>query len=283
MSGILEQIDIRRLYASKHRLRKEPSQLDELMASIIDKGVLQPIVVRPFGKAFEVVAGNRRLEACKRLKLSRILCHIIELDDKEAYEVSLIENVQHKTLNPMEEAEAFKKYVDEYGFGGISELARRIGKSHSYISRRISLLNLPSDFQEQLVRWRTNPSVAQEILSLDEDQRQTVLELIVDKKVTRRRIRHIVKQVREDHGSELNLHNYSKDEKRQLVINRILTKYITSLRICMMRLDDALDTVDEGEWLVREILGQHRSFIHNQIDRLLKFKKILQRVSPPYG
>ena len=106
-------------------------------------GLLEPIVVRPVENGSEVVAGNRRLEACRRLKMHRIPCHIVELDDREAFEVSLVENVQHETMNPVDEARAFKRYVDDYGYGGVSELARKIDKSQEYVSNRLRLLKLP--------------------------------------------------------------------------------------------------------------------------------------------
>jgi len=74
----------------------------------------------------------------------------------------LVENLQHETLDPIEEAQAFKRYVEEYGYGGVTELARRIGKSPSYVSRRIALLSLPDDVREELLRRRKSSGVAQE-------------------------------------------------------------------------------------------------------------------------
>ncbi|MGC8912085.1 MAG: ParB/RepB/Spo0J family partition protein, partial [Nitrososphaeria archaeon] len=133
LSGFIEELEVYRIHSPKYSLRSDLGRLDELITSIEEKGLLEPIVVRPVEDGFEVVAGCRRLEACKRLGWRKIPCHIIELDDREAYEVSLIENLQHKTLDPIEEALAFKRYVDEYGWGGMSELARRVGKSVQYV------------------------------------------------------------------------------------------------------------------------------------------------------
>lgn len=250
------------------------------MASIEEKGLLQPIVVRPVGDGFEVVAGNRRLEACRMLKMSRIPSHIIELDDREAYEASLIENVQHRTLEPIEEAEAFKRYVDEYGWGGVSELARRIGKCVQYVSSRIHLLSLPQEVQDRISRRREiTPSVAQELTSLSDPSMQKMLsEVIVEERLTRREVRHIIRRMEEGHESEPLVSYYSLEEKRQHMIDRALKKYIASMKVCMTRLDDALDHVDEDEWLVRELLIQHRAFIHLSIDNLLKLKKKIHRV-----
>lgn len=98
---------------------------------------MEPLVVRPVEGWFEVVAGHRRLEACRLLNMRRVPCHIVSMDDKQAYETSLVENMQRQNLNALEEAVAFRRYVEEFGYGGISELARRIGKSQSYVIRRV--------------------------------------------------------------------------------------------------------------------------------------------------
>jgi ParB family transcriptional regulator, chromosome partitioning protein len=77
--------------------------------------------------------------------MERIACHIIEVDDKEAFEISLIENIQRKRISPIDEAKAFKLYISDFGWDGVSDLASKIGKSVSYTSKRISLLDLPKD------------------------------------------------------------------------------------------------------------------------------------------
>ncbi len=155
--------------------------LQELAISIKQHGLLQPIVVRPKQHEYEVVAGNRRLAAIRLLKARRISCHIVELSDKEAYEVALVENVQHKTMNSIEEAMAFNHYVKSFGWGGISELARRIGKSQEFVTKRIQLLRLPEKVREEVIRQRITPSVALEMLPLDNESRKGILEIIITK------------------------------------------------------------------------------------------------------
>lgn len=103
---------------SKSALRTDNGPMNGLMLSIEDKGLLEPIIVRPAGDGFEVVAGMRRFEACKKLGWRRIPAHVVELTDREAFEVSLLENIQRETLNPIEEARAFRNYVEEFGYGG---------------------------------------------------------------------------------------------------------------------------------------------------------------------
>ena len=113
--GILQDVSIFKISPSKYNLR-EANNVEELAESIKHYGLLQPIVIRPVSPSYEVVAGNRRLAAAKLLKLRKLSCHVIELSDKEAYEVGLVENLQHKTMNPVEESIAFKKYVEGYGY-----------------------------------------------------------------------------------------------------------------------------------------------------------------------
>ena len=102
------------------------STITELSKSIKEKGLLHFITVRAKGRGYEIVAGNRRYLACKMLGWRKIPCLIVELDDREAFEISLIENIQRRTINPIEEAHAFKNYTLDFGWGGVSDLQCKI-------------------------------------------------------------------------------------------------------------------------------------------------------------
>jgi len=120
LSGSLEDIDIVDVAPATRQLRTSLYDLTELAESIRKVGLLQPIIVRTNkSNGFEVVAGNRRLNACRKLGWKKIACHLVELDDRQAFEASIIENVQRNTLNPIEEGMAYSKYVKELGWGGI--------------------------------------------------------------------------------------------------------------------------------------------------------------------
>jgi|SRR5215216_195634 len=282
-SGFLEEIKVKQIKLPKRALRAETGNLDELIYSIQEKGLLQPIVVRPLDNSsyFEVVAGNRRFQACINLQCRKILCHIVDLDDKEAYEVSLVENVQHKTLGLIEEAEAFNKYVSDHGYGGVSELARKIGKSPSYVSRRISLLKLPKEIQDQLLRQRKNASIAQELFSLDAQGKKRLTSLIVDQNLTRDSVREIISKLNYTAKDEEPLQSYySTKMRRQHIMERMLTKCITSFKVCMMRIDEIVEYVDEDDWVLREVFMQYRQFAHQQIDSLLGVKKKIGAAYP---
>jgi ParB family chromosome partitioning protein len=114
-----QPIAVNKLYHPVNQLRVRLDKIPELAESIRMHGLLAPLTVRPTKHGFEVIAGNRRLEAIKLLKMAKAPCRIIDLSDKEAYEVAIGENLHHDTLNPIEEAVAFKRYVDSFGWGGV--------------------------------------------------------------------------------------------------------------------------------------------------------------------
>ena len=287
LTGFLDSLEIKRISPSKRALRREMGSLGELVASIAEKGLLEPIVVRPSGESFEVVAGNRRLEACKRLGMRSIPCHVVDLDDKESFEVSLVENIQHETMNAVDEAEAFKRYVDDYGYGGVTELAERIGKSQGYISNRIRLLALPDGVKEEVIRRRITPSVAQELVSLEEESACEIVEIIRSQHLTMREVRRIVKG-RNQHGlrfagipgsADLDAHLPDFSEKRTQEVDRALAKAIASLRMDMYRLGEVIGDVSD-QWVIAEMLRQSRQALNEQIDSLLRFRKKYLREKP---
>ena len=141
LNGWVEDINILDISPPTNQLRTNMNSLEELAESIKKIGLLQPIVIRiNHSENFEIVAGNRRFNAYKKLGRRKIACHVVEIDDKTAYEVSIIENVQRHTLDPIEEGLAFRKYVVEFGWGGVSELAQKLSKSTSYVCKRIKLV-----------------------------------------------------------------------------------------------------------------------------------------------
>jgi len=99
---------------------------------------------------FEIVAGHRRYHACRSLRWRFIACKIREMSDKQAFEIQLTENIQRKTMDPIEEAEACRKYVIDFGCGGVCDLAKKIGKSEEYVSHRIHLLKLPDEIKKKI-------------------------------------------------------------------------------------------------------------------------------------
>jgi ParB family transcriptional regulator, chromosome partitioning protein len=271
--GTIGDILISKVKQSKN-IRHEISDTEELAKSIEQKGLLQPILVRTMDGYFEVVAGNRRYCACKSLGWKKIPSHIIELDDRQAFEVSIIENIQRMTLSPLDEATAFKAYVSDFGWGGVTDLASRIGKSLSYITKRIKLLNLPSDVLESIMTRRLDPSLAEELLSIKDGNKQSLLaNLIADRRLSLRMTRKLLKDVDE---KDRDLDSFYKSDyiDHIKIAERSFDKSITAIRIAMNSLSEIISGV-EHDWIIQEVLMQHRNMLHTQIDLLLKEKKKL--------
>ncbi len=121
------------------------TELDDLVASLRERGIIQPIVARPLRGAadsFEIIAGERRWRAAQRAGLHEVPVVIIEATDAEALQLAIIENVQRADLNPLEEADGYRALMDEFG-NSQDEIARIIGKSRSYVANTLRLLKLP--------------------------------------------------------------------------------------------------------------------------------------------
>ena len=277
-TGLFEEVRVNRIYPPVRPLRFDLGALDGLINSIKEKGLLHPIVVRPMGGKFEVVSGARRFESCKRLKLVKVPCHIVELDDKEAFEISILENVQRKSLETLEEAQAFKDYVVEYGYGGITDLARRIGKSQEYVSRKIQLLDLPDGAKREITSQRINPSIAQELISIDRESAGKMAKIICEQGLSSREVRKLLRQHQnEDKEDDKSLlfdvqYTYPGVKKREAMTDKAFVKCITSLKIYLMRLSDALEYVEDN-FITREVLFEHRLDTNQMIDLLYKMRK----------
>jgi ParB family chromosome partitioning protein len=130
----------------------DADDLDDLTRSIREKGIVQPILVRPVGEAansYEIIAGERRWRAAQKAGLHEVPVVVHEASDKEALELAIIENVQRADLNPLEEALGYQQLLDDYGYQQ-GQLAEAIGKSRSHIANTLRLLKLPAPVQAYL-------------------------------------------------------------------------------------------------------------------------------------
>ena len=142
------------------RIRPNPAQprrhfdenaLVELAASIAERGVLQPIIVRPSGDGFELVAGERRWRAAQRAQLHRIPALVRDMDSGTSAEIALIENVQRENLSAIEEAQGYQELTSAHGHSQ-EQVGKLVGKSRSHVTNLLRLLELPADVQEMLLR-----------------------------------------------------------------------------------------------------------------------------------
>jgi ParB family chromosome partitioning protein len=272
IAGVIQDLNINQIKPCCFSRFTRDNALDDLSNSIKQKGLLQPIIVRITGEHFEIVAGNRRYNACKLLGWKKIACNIVELDDKGAFEVSLIENIQRKTLNPIDEAYAFKKYVSKFGWGGVTDLAAKLGKSIGYVTKRIKLLDLPHDILNLIVNSTIPVSIAEELFSIKEKNEQTKLAYIIsDRHLSLRKTRRLLKDTDNkscDFEYDYDRISYVNNEKSL----RVFDKSIITLRIAMNKLCEIIDGIEDN-WVVYELLMQHKNVVHTQIDLLIKEKK----------
>ena len=278
LNGSLEDLEIIDVTKSNNQLRSTLNNLEELAGSIGKIGLLQPIVVRTnSSNKFEVVAGNRRLNACKRLGWRKIACHVVELNDKEAFEASIIENVQRNTLNPIEEGLAYRKYVQEFGWGGVSELAEKLSKSSSHICKRIKLTELPRDIIDLISRSEISVSIGEELLPIGDKNTQSKLtEVIQERKLSSRMVRKLVKKIENKKLDEDFYYFNSKTEHDR--IGRTFDKIIISIKLLIKKLATLIETVEDN-WIFYDILMQHKHVLHEQIDLLLKERKKYKKYS----
>ena len=169
------------------RIKFNEEAINELSKSIKEHGVIQPIVVRPIGDKFEIIAGERRYKASCMAELKTIPAIITDLNDKDSAEVALIENVQRENLTPIEEAISYKKILD-MGYITQDALASKLGKTQSTVANKLRLLNLDDDVQEALLNEKISERHARSLLKLQNKQEQKqLLNKIINERLTVRR------------------------------------------------------------------------------------------------
>jgi ParB family transcriptional regulator, chromosome partitioning protein len=277
-TSIVEPIEMKMIRPSQFAVREKFHKLssdddDALVSSIKEHGLLQPILIRPITHGFEIVAGHRRFHACKSLRWRHIPCKIREMSDKQAYEIQLTENIQRKTMEPIEEAEAFRRYVIDFGWGGVSELAKKIGMSEVYVSHRIQLLKLPDDIKEQIFNNRLNVSQALELTNLPFDSRTEIMNHVVNNNLTVRQIREVKSFLNEVNGCKSD----SIPQKALYKSLSITKKTSLALKITLARIDNIIEeahsTIEpEQRTEITNFLMGLRLKVHAMIDDTIRFK-----------
>jgi ParB family transcriptional regulator, chromosome partitioning protein len=275
-SSVVEQIEMKMIrpsqFATRDKFQRNDPDFETLVNSIREHSLLQPILIRPFEHGFEIVAGHRRFQACRTLRWRFIPAKIRELSDKQAYEIQLTENIQRKSMDPIEEAEAFRRYVIDFGWGGVCELARKIGKSEEYVSHHMQLLKLPDEIKHKIVSNSLNVSQAMEIVQIPHDKQQKIVSQVINDNLTVRQIRELKIALREEEFN--NMFVSARDESRSSAIAK---KASLTLKITLARLDNLINEVhttiepDQRAEIINFLMGI-RLGIHSLIDESIRFK-----------
>lgn len=174
---------IEEIKPNRHQPRKvfDPERLKELVASIKEKGVIQPLIARRLDSGYELVAGERRWRAAQMAGLKEVPIILRDVRDAEMLELALIENIQRAELNPIEEAEAYQKLLDDFEFTQ-EELSIRVGKDRSTIANHLRILKLPELVKSDISNGVVTTGHAKAILGLESSQKQLEAHVIVVRK-----------------------------------------------------------------------------------------------------
>jgi ParB family chromosome partitioning protein len=172
---------IEEISPSKYQPRKgfDEVKLDELAASIQEKGIIEPLIVRKIDGGYELIVGERRWRAAQRAGIKEVPVIVRDVSTGEALELALIENLQREDLNPLEEAEAYKRLMEEFQYKQ-EELAKRIGKDRTTVANALRLLKLPQEIKAYVADEAISSGHARALLGLDspEEQKMACMKVI---------------------------------------------------------------------------------------------------------
>ena len=183
-----------------HRNPRQPREtfadegIEELANSIQEKGILQPLLVRRAADGFELIAGERRFRAAQRLGLKEVPVVVRDATDSDMLEMALIENIQRENLNPIEEAKAYRRLIDEFDLTQ-EEIAKRVGKNRSTVTNTLRLLQLPDAVKKEIQRGALSAGHARALVNAGSAAAQTQLgQEIVSRRLTVRQTEQLVKR-----------------------------------------------------------------------------------------
>ena len=182
----LSEVPIGKIIPNPHqpRLTFDDAKLEELAQSIKEHGILQPLIVSRNGDQYELIAGERRLQAAKRVGLETVPVVVRDASEQEKLELAIIENIQRHNLNPIEEAKAYLRLIDEFGMQQ-EGVAKKMGKSRSVVANTLRLLHLPIEIQRAVAEGKISEGHAKALLAIENPEKQrAVFDLIIKEELT---------------------------------------------------------------------------------------------------
>jgi ParB family chromosome partitioning protein len=201
----INRIDINLIRANDDQPRKnfDGEKINHLAESIKDHGIIQPIVLKKDGNNYFIVAGERRWRAAKLIGLKEIPAVVLDLTDKEVLEISLIENIQREDLNPIEEALAYKRLIEEYNLTQ-EQLGNKLGRSRVAITNSIRLLNLDKRVQQYLIEGVISEGHGRAVLAIqDQNIQYELAQRVIDEGLTVRQLENIIKKLGEINNEKI--------------------------------------------------------------------------------
>jgi len=216
--GDILYLEINKIKAGQFqpRINFDDLKLQELISSVKEKGVLQPILVRQIGDGYEIIAGERRFRAATALGLDKIPAMIKDVKDEDALIISLVENIQRQELNPIEEAQAFQQLLEKFSLSQ-DDIAKALGKDKATVSNILRLLKLPSDIQQFLAKGDISLGHAKVLLATDNAAKQRdMCKLIISKSLSVRELENLVNTA-------------IPERKRKTVVSKTQDPFVSSI------------------------------------------------------
>lgn len=227
----------------------DEQELAGLAESVRENGVLQPILVRPFNKGYELVAGERRVRACSLLGIDSIPAVVRDMNDREVALAGLVENLQRQGLDPIEEAEGYKRLLDEFGVTQ-EAVAKQVGKSQSSVANKLRLLRLSQRIRDAISREIITERHARSLLSIhDETVRQKAYEHITSVGLNVRQTDEYIRLLLDDEPDPK-----QREPRRKIAVVKDLRIFLNAFRHAVRALrqagiEAAMDEQDEGEYI----------------------------------
>jgi ParB family chromosome partitioning protein len=259
-------LPVEQIQTNPYQPRKafDDDEIHHLSDSIKAHGVLQPLVVRPVGDQFQLIAGERRLRAAQAAGLREVPVTIVNFDDRQVFEASLVENIQRADLNAIEKAQGFKDYLDRYGVTQ-EQLAQRLGMDRTSVSNLVNLLHLPEEVQAAVRQNQISLGHAKILKGLPSPQRQVELcKEVVMKGLSVKALELIVKQqkaeaeAKEAEAALKDVHPSYKTAHVQSIETELRKRFAAKVEIKVKDKDRGqivigFDTNDEFERLVEAL------------------------------
>ena len=213
------KISVSDLIRNRYQPRKtfDEESLEELTNSIKSRGIIQPIIARSSGNKYEIIAGERRWLAAQRAGLHEVPVVVVEADDKKALEFGIVENVQRHDLNSIEEAEGYKRLIDEFGYDQ-EQVAKFIGKSRSHITNSLRLLTLSNYITDLIKINKITPGHAKILVGLENSDQ--IAKKIIKKNLSVRQTENLVRLYK----SPVTLIKLSKDPNIKKIESDLMDK-----------------------------------------------------------
>ncbi len=224
------KIDLKKITSNRYQPREvfKDETLEELKESIKSYGVIQPISVRKLNyDNYEIIAGERRYKAAKMAGLMEIPSIVVEIDEKDSANIALIENIQREDLNFIEEANAYKNIMKEFGLTQ-EELAKKIGKKQSTIANKVRILKLPENLKDKLLNNNLTERHGRALLKIEDSEiQQEIINKIIDKNLNVKDTERLIKSVenkinKEEKPNKQNIRNFIN---YKIYINTIKNAY----------------------------------------------------------